>query len=98
VTKWRTEWRKRTDFAEIAEALGVRTDQVMAAKNPNSAEVFVVFTKGDEYPPLVYTTFLRRRAGGVLYVAVEPIEQPGMWEQIVKDVDERLGKKFGDPT
>ena len=87
---WRSEWRPRVDFAEVADALDVRTDQIMAARNPASAEVWVLFTPTDEEPPRVFSATLRRGLDDVLRLDGDLTEHPGAWEEIVRSAEERL--------
>jgi hypothetical protein len=39
-----TEWKKGPDFAEYAEALGIRTTQVMALKADGDDPTVVIYT------------------------------------------------------
>jgi hypothetical protein len=55
-------WTSRHRFAEVAEALGVRTDQVMAT-GPRGV---VLFTLEDVDDPMVCSALLLRRSDGAL--------------------------------
>ena len=59
----RTRWAHGPDFAEVAEALGVRTDQVMAML-PRDGIVTVMFTPKDH--GRIWAASLERDRGGIL--------------------------------
>jgi hypothetical protein len=63
----RVEWRKAPDFAEVAEALQLNTDQIMAAQ-VGGPGVTAVFTTGpgDDLDQTVYVARLARDSDGVL--------------------------------
>jgi hypothetical protein len=79
------EWRRAYDFAEIAEALGVATTQIMAARNPQADDVLVLYTRDET--TLIWQAMLRRGVDGVLFVSSQPEAKPGMWEQIVEQME-----------
>ena len=87
----RVEWHDRVDFAEIADAIGVDTTRIMAVRNPAADEVFVLFTPTDDDPPRIFSTELRRDRDGVLRDVGAWLERPGLWEQIKRSVEEKLG-------
>ena len=88
----RAEWHGKVDFAEVAEALSVTTEQIMAAISPHSEDVLVLFTPGDpnEYPPKVFSAQLKRDTDGVLVCISAPVYRPGWWEKITEEVEARL--------
>jgi len=93
------EWHKALDFAEVAEALGVPTDCIMAARNPEGGQVTVFYTPEDsdlENPTILAAT-LRRGADGVLFLASQPEEQVGMWDSLKADIEGKLRDQFGEP-
>ena len=63
----RSEWAPRTAFAEVAEALGVATDEVMAAVRRGD-RVFVLYSTdtSDLDSALVHEAILEPDADGVL--------------------------------
>jgi hypothetical protein len=81
----RAEWRGRSAFAEVAEALGVRSDQVMAVTELRG-QVVALFTYDDD-ETLIFATTLKRGVDDVLIVASTPEPRPGLWEQIVEDAE-----------
>jgi len=84
----RVEWRKAPDFAQFAEALGVATTQIMAARvNPDV--VFVLFTEreGDE---TVSVVTLVCGTDGIWFAGSKPKRMPGLWEEIQRQVEEGL--------
>jgi hypothetical protein len=91
------KWRGRADFAEIAEALDVTTEAIMAAM-PDGDEVFVLWTPKDSDPGdlTIVSGVLQRGTDGVLFLASGPQEQPGMWEEITSTVERRLKDTLGE--
>lgn len=85
----RVEWHNAPDFAEVAEALRIPTDLVMAVRNPNGRDVLALFTV-EHGSTLIYSTTLRRGVDGVLFEASPRRAHPGMWEQIVEKMDAEL--------
>jgi hypothetical protein len=85
VTAREYQWRGRSDFAEIAEALGVRSDQVMAAEV--GGELTLVLYTQDEEPTLVWAAVLRRGVDDVLFITAPPQPRPGLWESIVEQME-----------
>lgn len=93
------EWHKAVDFAEVAEALGVTTKQVMAVQNPQSGRPFVMYTlSADPNDTLLHAIHLSRSADGTLYADELPRPQPGLWEQIVDEADRRMEGGEGGGT
>jgi hypothetical protein len=70
----RYQWESRYSFAEIAEALDVATDQVMAVMG-----TLVLFTP-DEIET-VWSARLSRDQDGILH-AEDRVSHPGMWEEL----------------
>jgi hypothetical protein len=72
----RFEWKHRADFAEIAEAVGCNTDDVMAATGytPDAEPiggVLVLYTIDTHGPPdqaIVHRALLERNEDGVLHI------------------------------
>lgn len=65
------EWRNRTDFAHVAEALGVTTDSIMSAGRPEGGETWVVLytdTPTSDPDEWVNVAILRPDARGILQV------------------------------
>lgn len=86
-----TRWSKRHEFAEVAETLGVRTDQVMAML---PGEV-VLYTPGDD-DETICSAHLVRRSDGVL-VATDRQRHPEMLAQIKANIESALRDKLGPP-
>ena len=88
----RTEWRLAPDFAEVAEALGVTTKQVMACTEATQDRITVLYTPDpDPESHTLFSAWLARDSNGVLVLFGEPIERPGMWEVIVAEMERRFG-------
>lgn len=91
----RQRWADRTEFAEVAEALGVPTNQIMASMEYEGL-VSTMFTKTgdcDESTP-IYGACLVRGADAVLHVAAEP-EVHGTWGDILA-IMETTSERGGD--
>ena len=90
----RVEWRGRLDFAEVAEALDVPTDQVMSVlAQPGTGDLLVIYNPepSDDYQrTLLYSVLVRRGQDDVLFAASTPKAQPGLWEQIEADLRRAL--------
>lgn len=83
----RAEWRGRSDFAEIAEALDVPTTAIMAAHAPQSDSVLVLYSPDVENDETtIFRAMLRRSVDGTLFV-VERFELPGFWEQLRAEIE-----------
>lgn len=83
--KPRTEWHGASDFHEFAEALGIKTTQIMAVR-PFTESIVVLYTLTDD-SELLHSVHLRRGVDGVLFRASQPTPHPGMWESIVADAN-----------
>jgi hypothetical protein len=67
--RYSVEWRRRTAFAEVADALGIPTDQVMAAMPAQGGQPWTVLytpERSDSPDAEVFAAHLDRDAGGVL--------------------------------
>jgi hypothetical protein len=83
----RTEWHGRADFAEFADALGVRTDQIAAAQANEAMPLVVLYAPDDDEPTLLWSATLKRGVDRVLFVATPPEPRPGLWESIIEQVE-----------
>lgn len=84
----RSEWHGRSDFSQFAEALDVPTTAIMAVHQPHGESVFVLYSPDVENEPTkIFKTTLRRGVDGVLFVARQPIELPGLWDEIVRRIE-----------
>jgi len=87
--KFKTEWRRAPDFAEIAETLGVTTTQIMAASSPESdGPIVALYTPREDEPTRIFSVTLERGTDGVLVAVRVPEEQPGLWEEIIRQVED----------
>lgn len=72
----RVEWHGRSDFAEAAEALQIRTDQIMLQRS-HRGMLTVVWTPADADPAdklaAVHMAALTRRPDGVLRIERGPV-------------------------
>jgi len=100
----KAEWHKAPAFAEVAEALGINTSQIMAAANPASNLVVVVYTEEmaddisyeEARQANVYTVALRRGSDGILFVASQPLVAPVA--EMLDDLERHMRDKFGEPS
>jgi len=84
----RAEWRGRADFHEVAEAVGVPTNAIVAA-GAFGKDVLVLYgkTASADWPP-VFRVLLRRDEGGILQPVGEPEGVPHFWREFRR----RLGE------
>jgi hypothetical protein len=82
----KAEWRQGSDFAEVAEALNVNTDQVLAVVNPGQKGVAVVFFTPDE-TMTVWSAILERDEHQIM-TASRIEERPGLKEKILLGDDQ----------
>ena len=77
------------DFAEPAEALGIRTDQVLAVLNQGDGRMVVFWTpEGEEKDPddntAVWYSILLRNSDDILLLLTQPRPIPDLMEGIVR--------------
>jgi hypothetical protein len=80
----RVEWRSAPAFAEVAEALGIATAQVMAVRNPQAGQVLAFYTAADD--ATVWSCQLHRDVAGVLRPGSRAAH-PGLWEDILAEME-----------
>jgi hypothetical protein len=94
----RVEWGRGPDFAEVAEALRIPTDQIVGMlATEGSGDVTAMYSTGSGDAPPVYAARLRRDADGVLVPVGEHLHVPGFWEDAHKAIGDKLRDKFGEP-
>lgn len=84
----KAEWHNAVDFAEVAEALHIKTTQIMAVMNPHGDAATVLFTPHED--ERIYSATLRRDADDVFVIAHPPVERVGMWDRIKAQMDQEL--------
>lgn len=84
-----TQWSGRSDFAEVAETLGLPTDCVMAVVkvDPHLYALYTPTPDGRE----VYRVQLARDGYNVLRQASEAVEMPGLLDNIHSALDDHFG-------
>jgi hypothetical protein len=87
-------WGKNTDFAEVAEALGIRTDQVVAVSLGNDS-LMTLYTPFDDKPDETWSARLGRTVDGILVVTDTKIV-PGFIEDLRKKMEKQLGENRQD--
>lgn len=75
------EWRRGPDFAEVAEALGVDTKDVLGMIPGD----LVVYTSGGEDASMLWSATLARGEDGILQVTRKQ-PHPGMAERLWKEI------------
>lgn len=73
----KVQWGRSPDFAEMAEALGIDTGQVIMAKVDDPEEMVVLYTPDRDGEPPVWRAALARDADGILIVKGDPFQLPG---------------------
>lgn len=96
--KTNTEWHKGPDFAEVAEPLGITTIQIIAAMNPDTDRVVVLYTPAEDGTPPVYQARLHRDRDGILRLSEIPTDFTAQWDEITANIDRRMRKRFGPPS
>lgn len=93
----KTQWAGRSEFAEYAEAIGVPTDHIMAASEIGGDTVVMYSKDVTTDPPVIFGVKLARSPDGVLRQVTSPRELPGMWEEIQRNVEQKVTQRFGQP-
>jgi hypothetical protein len=98
----KVEWRKGPDFAQVAEALGVTTGQILMAQAAQGGVVSAYYTLTPaEDDTLMHQVSLKRGQDGILIQASQPVPLPGLWEKILasaeEEIEQRLREKLGPP-
>lgn len=100
---FRAEWHGRSDFAEVAEALGIFTDEVMAMTKVGQDEGYLVlYSTGtaDEATAVVHRALLERGADRVLRMTKH--HRMGSLSEFMERADEELGpyleERLGPPS
>jgi len=71
----KTQWARGPDFAEVAEALGINTSQVILA-TLSQKQIIVIYTPDPDGHPPMWRAELGRDADDVLVVMGAPQELP----------------------
>lgn len=85
-------WAGRTEgpFPEVAEALGVPTDLIMAAHTAGGGRFTVIYTPDHPHDPTTWMALLQRRSDGTLRV-LKRDRRPEIGKQIRRDLGEKPG-------
>lgn len=80
--KPRVQWKRRTDFSEVAEALAIQTNWVFAMML--GERPFVIYTPGTQAltDEVLWSVYLKRDSSGVLVKDSVPRAHPDMWGRI----------------
>lgn len=80
------EFRGTSDFAEVAEALNVNTDQICAMKLDDGT-LTVMYSPSREDFERVYGVQLMRGSDGILSLKSLAVEIPGWWDDIKRQME-----------
>lgn len=88
----RTEWRKAPDFAEVAEALGCNTVDIMAML----PDRVVLYTPSPDVPdPVIWAAFLYRDADEILRARGKRVYM--RTSVFTAGIDAHMRRALGDP-
>ena len=101
-----TRWAKAPEFAEVAEALKIPTDHIVAMLPQKQQSEFTVLYTPElpenlthESNPDVYAVVLKRDRSGILRAATDPVLRPGYWEGVRRRIEEErlndIERRFG---
>ena len=90
----RAEWKKAPAFAEVAEALGVQTDQIVGATTDNGITIALWSDPGTD-DPQTWGIALVRDGDRILRPFGEPELLPGFWANVHDALDAALGSDDG---
>jgi hypothetical protein len=90
------EWKSAPDFAEFAEALGVKTTQIVTAlvAGPTAG---VIYSPDDTDHERVVLIGLQRDDDGIYQVTNAPKELPGFFDGLRENVERHLKDELGEP-
>lgn len=91
------QWGRGPIFAEAAEVVGVRTNQVMALMEFDG--VFHVFYTPHDGPgedERVFLAHMTRDKDGILQMRGPQVEQIGMLQQMQEELDSRIQQKIDE--
>lgn len=91
----RAEWRGAPDFAEVAEALNVPTDHIMAVMREQATYVVLYTPSLEGYEPPVYRVGLRRDRDGILRPADLAHELPSFYTRMRALIEARRMENDG---
>ena len=86
MSRARIELKKALAFAEMAEAIGITTRQILAANLEGDGKLVVVYSHPTEHSRDIYAVALSRGQDGILFMASQPRHLPGFLDQL----DERM--------
>jgi len=98
----RSEWRLRRDFAEIAEALGINTDQIMAATRSDDLVIALFMNPPDEHgfdpDEPIFGARLARDEDGILRVIGRPVTALMNYAELRAEIERQMGNgELGEP-
>jgi hypothetical protein len=95
------EWKNAPDFAEMAEAIGITTKQIMVAGVTGEPMIVIYTSPGTGEDADIYTAFLKRDRDGILRLDAVPVKGESVEEfhrRMHDAVGQRLREEFGEPS
>jgi hypothetical protein len=89
----RTEWKSRAAFAEVAEAVGRPTNEIMAA-TPVEDGWLVMYSEGVKDSSTIHRALLERDAEGVLHITKHAT--CGTVAEFIARANEEIGARLKD--
>jgi len=88
----RAEWKQAVAFAEVAEALGVNTTDILAY----GPDMLVLFSpESDQKDPEIYSAVISRDADNILRPG--PWKKAGTFSALIADMEERA-RQLGESS
>jgi hypothetical protein len=90
----KAEWHPAADFAEYAEALGIETKQIMAARPGKPVAVIYSPDLEDDLDPEtpIYCAYFTRDQDRILRVVGEPYMLSFTWADMQREIEERMAE------
>jgi hypothetical protein len=91
----RAEWKKAADFAEYAEALDIRTEQILAVL-PGDVHIVAFTQTVDPEDPDLWTAGFQRDSDEILRQVLPTTRREGMLSEMHKSIEQRMREHFGE--
>lgn len=94
MSRARIEWKKALAFAEMAEAIGIATRQILAANFEGDDKLVVIYSHPTEDSRDIYAIALTRGQDGILFQASPPRHLPGFLDKLDQRMRLELPPEF----
>jgi hypothetical protein len=81
------KWATAPAFAEVAEALQIRTDQIVGTKEDDRG-IVVLFTRDEGDEPPVFAVGCQRDLDGIMRARSARVAVPHFWSDFKRRLDE----------